>query len=432
MRRSRTSDSARCSDEAGLPGLGPLKAAAKFLLAAALLLGLSWPAVADVRVEGVPAWLSPAATRSMEAVWREIDPSQDEENRLAVIRMVSSRLFEGYRVNFAGIEQDKLVLVLEPESLTAWEVEGGLPSLPDPLSGWMGADWENARTRILERVSGLPLESLNWADAALRVEIAAILGETLPGWRGSLLVRVEGEKAVLKVGLAPEQPLVLAVTPRTNSTSLPILLHSELKEDLLKGLSPVIGLPVAWLARHEGRLAEWTASLMKEESLVGDLKVDVKVSVKPEPVTDLSVRLESRRYTIWAWVAGYAGTSDRFPEAGFHLGRKAQLLPGWDAELFGEALLFLDDWEFETRLGLRWSPWDRIWLGVERSWPDEATWWRAWFDGPARSVYGWARVSDEGDLNLGVGYRINENLSIEFHYDDRDNDSSSIRLVGNL
>ena len=81
---------------------------------------------------------------------------------------------------------------------------------------------------------------------------------------------------------------------------------------------------------------------------------------------------------------------------------------------------------------MRWSPWDRIWLGAERSWPDEATWWRAWFDGPARSVYGWARVSDEGDLNLGVGYRINENLSIEFHYDDRDSDSSSIRLVGNL
>lgn len=432
MKPSRTSVSARCSDEPGLPALRPFKAAAKLLLAAALLLAFFRPAAAGVRVQGVPGWLSPAATRSMEAVWREIDPTQDEQTRLAVIKLVSSRLFEGYRVDFAGIDQEGLVLVLEPKSRTAWEIEGGLPSLPAPLSGWLNTDWENAQSRILDLVSGLPLDSLNWADAALRLEIAGIMTETLPGWRGSLLVRVEGEKAILKVGLTPEQPLVLAVTPRTSSTSLPILLHSELKEDLLKGLSPVIGLPVAWLAGHERQLASWTASLMKEESLVEDLKVDVRVSVKPEPVTDLAVRLESRRYTIWAWVAGYAGTSDRFPEAGFHLGRKAQLLPGWDAELYGEGLLFLDDWDFETRLGLRWSPWDRIWLGVERSWPDEATWWRAWFDGPARSVYGWARVSDDGDLNLGVGYRINENLSIEFHYDDRDSDSSSIRLVGNL
>lgn len=407
-------------------------AVVKVLMAAALLLCVSGSVGAAVKVEGVPLWLEPAATRSVDAVWREIDPRQDESTRLLLVKLVATRLFEGYSVDSVKIAGEDLKLVLRAKNITAWEVEGGIPPLAKPLSEWMEEDWREAGKRIGALVSDLPLEALNWADSALRLEVSEILRESLPGWQGSLLVRLEGDRSVLKVGLAPEQPLVLAVVPRTNSTSLPTLLHSEVKEDLLTGLSPIIGLPVAWVARHEERVAEWAAFLLGDESFVENLKVDVKITVKPQPVTDLAVRLESRRYTIWAWVAGYAGTSDRYPEGGFHLGRKAQLFPHWDVELYGEALIYLNDWDLETRLGFRWSPWDRIWVGVERSWPDEVTWWRAWFDGPVRSPYAWIRGSEEGNVNLGIGYRLNENLSIELHYDDRDENSSSVRLVGNL
>jgi hypothetical protein len=431
-RRSPISGSAKCSKKLFLGISGFSRAAVKVLVAAALLLCASGPVSATVKVEGVPSWLEQAATRSVEAVWREIDPRQDESNRLLIIKLVATRLFEGYSVDLTEISGENLKLVLKAKNVTAWKVEGGMPPLAKPLSEWMDEDWQEAGRRIGALVSGLPLEALNWADSALRLEVAGILRESLPGWQGSLVVRIEGDRSVLKVGLVPEQPLVLAVNPRTNSTSLPTLLHSDVKEDLLTGLSPIIGLPVAWIASHEGRVAEWAAFLLGDESFVENLKVDVKVTVKPQPVTDLAVRLESRRYTIWAWVAGYAGTSDRYPEAGLHLGRKAQLLPHWDVELYGEAIFFLNDWDLETRLGLRWSPWDRIWVGAERSWPDEATWWRVWFDGPVRSPYAWIRGSEEGNVNFGIGYRLNEYLSIELHYDDRDDNSSSVRLVGNL
>ena len=411
---------------------GFFRAAVKVLVAAALILWISSPALAGVKVEGVPPWLETAATRSMAAVWGELDPRQEEATRLAVVKLVAARLFEGYSVGLAEMEGPDLHLVLKPERGAAWEVEGGVPSLPSPLSDWMDSDWQLARRRIGDLVAGLPLEALNWADAVLRIEIAEILKENLPGWRGSLIVRLEQERSILKVSLSPEQPVILAVTPRVSSTSLPTLLHSDMKEDLLKGLSPLIGLPVAWVARHEKQVVEWTAGFLGEQSRVENLKMNVKVQMKPQPVTDLAVRLESRRYTIWAWVAGYAGTSDRYPEAGVHLGRKAQLFPHWDVELYGEALFYLNDWDLETRLGFRWSPWDRIWVGVERSWPAEETWWRAWFDGPVRSPYAWIRGSEEGSVNLGIGYRLNENLSIELHYDDRDENSASVRLVGNL
>lgn len=402
------------------------------LVAAALILQGVAPANAGVRLEGLPAWLSGSASRGMEAVWREIDPRQEEVARLAIVRVVAIRLFEGYEVDRIGIDGQDLVLTLKAKSRTEWGVEASLPSLPAPLDGWLEGDWERARGALQQRIQGIPLEALAWADSALRREVAGILAAELPGWQGSLTVRVEQGRTILKIGLVPEQPLVLAVNPRSTSTSLPSLIHSEVKDDLMAGLSPLVGLPVAWVARHEKQVAQWASEQLKDESFVEKLKVDIGVVLRPQPVTDVSVRLESRRYTIWAWAAGYAGTSDRFPEAGVHLGRKAQPFPRWEIELYGEALVFLNDWNLETRAGFRWSPWDRVWVGVERTWPEEEIWWRVWLDGPVRSPYAWFRGSDGGELNFGLGYRLNENLSIELHYDSRDENSSSVRLVGNL
>ncbi|NLI95128.1 MAG: hypothetical protein GX436_00210 [Synergistaceae bacterium] len=402
------------------------------LVAAALLLQFASPSKAGVRVEGLPPWLSGAATRSMEAVWTQIDPQKEEAARLEIVRLVALRLFEGYEVGGIELEGQDLVLSLKSKSRTEWRIEAGFPALSGPLSDWMQEDWEGARETLGQRIRDLPLEALAWADSALRKEVAGILEAEIPGWQGNLIVRVEEGGATLKVGLVPVQPLVLAVNPKSTSSSLPSLVHSGVKDDLMAGLSPLIGLPVAWVAKHEKQVAEWASRQLQDESFVESLKVDIRVVLKAQPVTDLSVRMESRRYTVWAWVAGYAGTSDRYPEAGIHLGRKAQIFPRWDVELYGETLLYLNDWDLETRLGIRWSPWDRIWLGAERSWPDEATWWRAWFDGPVRSPYAWIRTSDDGELNFGVGYRLNENLSIELHYDSRDENSSSVRLVGNL
>jgi hypothetical protein len=274
MRPSPISGLAKCSKKPFLGISGFSRAAVKVLVAAALLLWTSSPVLAAVKVEGVPSWLEAPATRSMAAVWGEIDPRQEEETRLSVVKLVAARLFEGYSVGSAEMSGSDLHLVLKPINGAAWEVEGGGPSLPGPLSAWMDSDWQLARGRIADVISGLPLEALNWADAALRLEIAEILREHLPGWNGSLVVRLEEDRSILRVGLSPEQPVILAVMPRISSTSLPTLLHSDLKEDLLKGLSPLIGLPVAWVALHEKQVAEWAAGFMGEQSRVENLKID--------------------------------------------------------------------------------------------------------------------------------------------------------------
>jgi hypothetical protein len=132
-------------------------------------------------------------------------------------------------------------------------------------------------------------------------------------------------------------------------------------------------------------------------------------------------------------MAVYAGAEEKYPEAGLHFGRRVRPLSGWDAELFTELIVSLDDWNLETRLGMRWAPWRGLWVGAEWS-SDGDVWWAQAMYEPRRlrRPYAWARYSEDDDTNAALGLRINDYLSIELHYDSRDEDPWNVRALVNL
>lgn len=101
-------------------------------------------------------------------------------------------------------------------------------------------------------------------------------------------------------------------------------------------------------------------------------------------------------------------------------------------EAYGEWLLLANDFTLESRWGLRWSPWKNIMAGVERAFPGNVTWYRLWIDGGVKAPYLWWRVDEDGHHNLGAGYRINPRVSLEIHYDGRDEDKISIKALSDL
>jgi hypothetical protein len=117
---------------------------------------------------------------------------------------------------------------------------------------------------------------------------------------------------------------------------------------------------------------------------------------------------------------------------GLHVGRRATLFPRFEVELYGEWIAQVDDGSLEGRYGLRWSPWGDVWLGVEWVHPEDALWGRFMAGGRIRRPYIWLRLSEEGEANAAGGYRLNEHISLELHYDERDEDPWSVRAVGNL
>lgn len=394
------------------------------------------PADAAVRVEGLNAWLAAAAERSLSAVHEHIPTDETAEVKRRLLEVVANRLLQGYAVDdiaFPG--RDEVVLRVRASAIAPdWRVVLVPANLAAPVDAWFARDVEGLDGEIETIMRGVPTEALIWGDLDLKREIEARCSDRIPGWRISLMVRTQELDAVsLEVAFTPEQPLTLAVTPKIDSLSIPVMLHSNLKDDLLKGFAPAIGIPVPWLDKHADDLAVLAKSLLADEYLVDKAKGEATVAVTTGSVSELDIELESRRYAASVWMAVYAGAEDRYPEVGVHFGRKIVPWRGWDLEMYGEFILDLDDWDLETRLGARWSPWRYVWLGGEWSTEGDMWWVRAMIEPRrARGPYAWVRYSEEDDTNAGLGLRITNYLSIEIHYDSRDEDPWNIRALVNL
>jgi hypothetical protein len=63
---------------------------------------------------------------------------------------------------------------------------------------------------------------------------------------------------------------------------------------------------------------------------------------------------------------------------------------------------------------------------------DDIWWVRASLDSKPRSPYAWIRYSEGGDANGALGYRINDFISVEVHYDSRSNDPWNVRALVNM
>ncbi|MDL2264027.1 hypothetical protein LJC31_05185 [Synergistaceae bacterium OttesenSCG-928-I11] len=405
----------------------------------ALLFFQTKPGAAAVRIDGLNEWLTLAAERSLNAVYEHIPSEESQDVKEQLLRVVANRLLQGYRVDEVRFQEDVTIslVVANGANIPVWSVSLVPPNLSPPVDEWFSRDIAGLEDEVKLLMKNVPVEALLWGDTDLKLRIEEMCKDRLPGWRVSLMVHTKGEGTregiSLEVAFTPAQPLTLAVSPRISSTSIPVMLHSNLKDDLLKGFAPVIGIPVPWLDKHADDLVVLAKFILSEEYLVEKAKAEADIGVTTGSVSQLDIDLESRRYSAWVWMAVYAGAEDRYPEAGLHFGRRVQPFSGWETELYTEFIMSLDDWDLETRLGMRWAPYRDLWLGGEWS-SDGNLWWARAMIEPRlkRRPYAWARFSEDGDTNAALGLRITDYLSIEVHYDSRDEDPWNVRALVNL
>ena len=410
-----------------------IRAVAVLTLAAALLFpGSAWAAVV---IEGAPPWLRERMERSAATVWAEIRQggSASASDSLGLLSLVAERVFAGYTVEDSFFRGENAVLRLRPQAGTVpWRVEIFPPQLASPVDGWFRESVSGIGERIRDHLGNLPLEALSWADSPLKELIDTLCTPGLPGWSASLLVRLEQEGPVLRISFVPKPPFVLAVVPRVSSDTLPVMLRSDLNENILRTLSPVVGLPIEWVSAHRDKVEKMAVESLRQTNIVGNTRSAVEVSFKPAQIAAANALVDSPKYSVRAWVAAYAGSDTKYPEIGLHMGRKFLPVSGWDMELYGEWILSANDFSLESRWGIRWSPWKNILAGVERAFPGNVTWYRLWIEGGVRAPYLWWRLSEEGDHHVGLGYRLNQRISLEIHYDGRDEDKISIRALSDL
>ncbi len=417
------------------------RAAALLLAGALLFVSPSFGKVpGEITVRGMPSWLEMTVEKSLGAVWRELSSrSSREEERLRVLRLVVERLYPGYlleSLDFLSSEEMEVSFSSQegnPEKGESWEIRLLAPSLGLPFSEWFRKDTEPLARTLSKGLRGVPSLALGWGDVAFRDFLAREVKKTLPGWHGAPVVRLrEGSTPEMEISFTPDPPLVLALLPSLQSETLPVILRQDLKEGMLKDLSPLVGLPVAWLNLHAEEVEFWSASLLRERNVASRADADLSVQFQAEQLSRIRVSVESPFYVLQGWIAGYAGSDGHYPELGLHLGKRFSSRKN-GMELYGEWIVEANDFSLESRWGARWSPWKDVLLGGEFAWPGGDLWWRLWADSrEVRSPYLWWRYNPEGEHNGALGWRINEHFSLELYYDERAQDQLSLRAVGNL
>ena len=406
---------------------------AAFIFAATLVMFPNYAFAYTVHVTGLKEWQKIPAERSLTAVVQKLGDNHESSSVSKIVSLVAEQLFSGYQVSNVSVSgRDVAVSLMSKNEPAPWRAEYEAPALRDPAAGWFAKDAFTTIDLIKEIISGVPVESLSWCDGALRNEIVSALRPVLPGWVPTFVVYSEGESRVLKVSFAPELPLLLAVNPTFSSNSLPTLLHGELKEDIMEEFSPFMGLPVLWAKKHTKDINLWTETVLGGKGIVERTASDSKVDFSAAAVSQMNVSIESSYYSLGAWAAVYGGTSEKSAEIGVHLGRRMAVLEDINLEAYGEGIIELRDWSTEGRLGLRCSPWGDVWIGGEWSSKDDMWWGRLNIDPRLHKPYAWIRVREDGEINTALGWKATQYISFELHYDSRDNDTWSLRMLGNL
>lgn len=404
-----------------------------FFLAVTFLVCPSFASGSEVAVEGLQPWQAVVAERSLSAVTEKISGSLPDVTKEKIVSAVANKLFSGYKTDSIIFDQNKLTVKLVPaEDIPRWDVEVKIPQIQDPPLKWFNQDVINIHNEILKLIEQLPVSSLSWCDIGLKNEIIRKIGLVLPGWEPSFVIIAGNAKMSMQVSFTPKFPLVLAVDPKLDSSTLPALLVGDLRNDLLEKSAPFIGLPVVWMKKHSADMNMWTNGFLKNKTIVENTMAEPSASFSSAQISKLNVHVDSTMYSLQAWTAVYAGTNDRSAEVGLHLGRRITLSQNKAFELYGEGIFQLQAWDAEYRLGAKFSPLRGFWLGGEWSSKDNQWWAKMSTDVYPHKPYLWIRIRDDGKINTGVGWKINEFLALEVHYDARDNDFWSLRMVGNL
>jgi hypothetical protein len=169
---------------------------------------------------------------------------------------------------------------------------------------------------------------------------------------------------------------------------------------------------------------------LEDRNAVSNTRSWVEVTFVPDQVSKVDATVNSERLILQVWLAAYAGVGERYPELGILAGWNTRQWTGIDLELYDEAVVDIGEFGLANRLGLRFPLGRQIRLGAEVEWPEQDLWYRAWWDpGGIRRPYAWWRYSDKGGHNAALGYRINEHISIEIHYDSRYDEKVGIRGI---
>ncbi len=350
----------------------------------------------------------------------------------AIIHEVFDKVLVGYSVEKVSLsvgEVSRIEVRLAPwaDVIHAVHVEVTVEGMPAPVEEMARRDLADVGSVFGAGMSGLPVAASDWTNGVLKRSLQEYMDAHLPEFRADFDVE-PGSETRVALTVYPRLPVVRTVDLSMRSDSIPnftLLNHRRFMQD---NVNMLIGVPVAFVERHQTEFEEMFAASLDSKSDFHALDLHTKVSLRPGCDMEVMSRSDTKKYLIrlegWADVShkDADGNSTMFRlHAGKRFSPRDEFFVQTDVSpqdmkwtwALGYTRHLADATRFIARYDIRG---EKMILGGEQEFG------RKWM---LRYEYRWTDQRGEGALR----YRLHDFLSLEYVIDKDDN---WLRVIGNF
>lgn len=357
------------------------------------------------------------------------DVAGRKESYEKLVRDVFDRVLVGYTIESVRIETGRdaqIEISLFPWGDTVREVVfqvdySGIAAEAIPL---VQSDMGRLNEDIKGALTGLPVDSVDWASGVARDLIRELLREKLPEFHFSLDVEA-GKQTMVRMSLFPVGELVKNANVSIRSGTIPNLLLVHARPAVENQARSMRGLPVAYVRRHLPFFRDRLDRAAVQDMLIKKFELKVKSEISPGTDTEAIVAVEAETWRITAEAYLDIGRSRDNVSGKAHIGKAI----GRYDEVFLELKLLPGSMSWEFMPGWGHQLGSETWAGFRYRTNDKE--WVAWMN---QGLGGrWLLRAERWPhlewTEIGVRYKLHDFLSVEFVVN---NETNWLRLVGHL
>lgn len=231
--------------------------------------------------------------------------SSYEERRAAdeaTIREVFDKVLVGYSVTAVAIEPGeeahvRVTLAPWAERVEAVEVEVSVDGVAPVIGKMAKEDLRGVETVFRKSLEGLPMAAVDWTNGVLKESLNAYMAEHLPEFRADFDVET-ARKTHVALTVYPKMPVVRTIDLAMRSDTIANFALLEKRSVLQAKADEMLGVPVAFVARHEKEFARGMEEVLDASGEFRTLGLKTHATIAAGEQTSVMSRSDTSRYRL--------------------------------------------------------------------------------------------------------------------------------------
>ena len=231
--------------------------------------------------------------------------SSYEERRAAdesTIREVFDKVLVGYSVTDVAIEPGEeahVHVTLAPwaERVEAVEVEVSVDGVSPVIGKMAKEDLRGVDTVFRQSLEGLPDAAVDWTNGVLKESLNAYMAEHLPEFRADFDIET-ARKTHVALTIYPKMPVVRTIDLAMRSDTIANFALLEKRSVLQAKADEMLGVPVAFVARHEKEFARGMEEVLDASGEFRTLGLKTHATIAAGEQTSVMSRSDTSRYRL--------------------------------------------------------------------------------------------------------------------------------------